>query len=193
MDFQSPEMTDHPESLSPVVDLYSLGKIFAYLLTGNRHDSLDGLPPTLQNLLRSLLARSPGDRPRSALEVARVLKPFAACDDLVSYSVPASYLPEHLAIECGRALSGLVPGPGDRAQPLGLTNDETFPWARLADSTLVDSGLPSPQPFELPPEEPKPPPTGLASLSGFAVLGLAVTIMVTTVLVAAAILRQFGH
>jgi serine/threonine-protein kinase len=85
-DFLAPELVSHPRTLDPRSDLYSLGCLFCYLLTGKVPASAgeasfsgcrEAVPPVLQAIILKLLNRRPEDRFATAGELASALVPFS--------------------------------------------------------------------------------------------------------------------
>jgi serine/threonine-protein kinase len=210
-DYRSPECRAGAPPTS-AADLYSLGSILAYLLTGRtpwqaeppgrnrkqrRANPADpdlqrpDIPPEIANLTRTLLAWDPGDRPGSAGDVAVVLGRYAMVDDSLGGIDVGPRLPVGSAVEYGSALSGLVPHPTERVPDWSFPTGDTAPRAGLADSTLDEPGGTAIEGFDWPPAAAVPPTAGTSPLSGFVLFGLAATITVTTLLVAATILNQF--
>ncbi len=97
--FMAPEMV-HGETVDGRADLYSLGCVAYYLLTGHlvfqgetaiqtvvlhlqqapvppSERTGNPIPPALERLVLACLAKSPSDRPQSAAELASGLAPFA--------------------------------------------------------------------------------------------------------------------
>lgn len=110
-DYTSPELTNHPEHADKPADLYSLGAIGYFLLTGQppfpggtvdekakRHlweepARLElvrpDTPPALAALLHQMLAKNPVHRPGSAAEVvARLENVLATFGDSISFDLP---------------------------------------------------------------------------------------------------------
>lgn len=115
LDYMAPEQVDCPEGVDYRADLYSMGATLFRLLCGNAplavapnmsplaklrmlatHDvpSLSKLrgdaPEPLTQLVRSMLARSPHDRPASAAHAAELLKPLCAGADLRALAIRSS-------------------------------------------------------------------------------------------------------
>lgn len=144
LDYRAPELFNPLGRPTPASDLYSLGCLLTYLLTGRppfptgsavdrarQHLAAEppGLeyarpdaPPALVGLVRGLLAKDPAARPSSADAVA-VLERVTDTEDTISdvelYSPTAEGF-----------LSGL------HAQP----TDDTFPWAEIGHPTIDDAG-----------------------------------------------------
>ena len=76
-DYMSPEQFSHPESVTHLSDLYSLGVIMYEMFTGvlppgneeKLKTSLENLPPYLAKLIEQCLKTSPAERPASADEI----------------------------------------------------------------------------------------------------------------------------
>ena len=108
-DFMAPEQAQDSRQVDARTDLYCLGCTLYFLLTGRppfaepQHDTRmkkvmahvreqptpvqsvrSDLPSSLIDLLARMLAKSPGDRPRLAAEVAEMLIPLAVGNDLPS-------------------------------------------------------------------------------------------------------------
>lgn len=119
LDYMAPEQAECPETVDYRADLYSLGATLFRFLCGRPPLSATpdlsplaklrllanhspphvatlrpDLPPELGDLINSLLASDPVDRPASASHVAQLLQPFCDDYDLVSLSqTPISELP----------------------------------------------------------------------------------------------------
>jgi len=119
-DYMAPEAID-PLAVDPRSDLYSLGCILYEMIVGrppfdgatpfavveaHRSQPIPELPPgRLQGLVRSLLAKSPADRPQSAAFIEEALQASAAL-------VPAgeqSLAPPGQCPHCGEAMVADVP------------------------------------------------------------------------------------
>jgi serine/threonine protein kinase len=149
-DYLSPELSD--PSATPTVrsDLYSLGAVLYFLLTGRiplppaaegearRDHGSDpvpveslrpDLPHALIGLVRQLLARDPAARPESAAEVAARLDPFGEASGSVLWT------------ECYRPGSGPVPAPETR-EMLVLTPEPCGALTETAVQPTVVMGAP---------------------------------------------------
>jgi len=132
--FRAPEQRGPVGRPSVAADLYSLGAVLFYLLTGQppagRSPSARAARPTLPDavevLLRELLSANPTRRPLSAAEVAGRLEAFAECDDAgpgVQFELPPLDLTD---APSGGFLSG-------------LHADDTSPWYGIEAAATLDS------------------------------------------------------
>ncbi|VTT97758.1 serine threonine protein kinase : Serine/threonine protein kinase OS=Rhodopirellula europaea 6C GN=RE6C_01857 PE=3 SV=1: Pkinase [Gemmataceae bacterium] len=110
-DYTAPEQTNHPQHADKAADLYSLGAVGYFLLTGQppfpggtvdekarRHlweepARLElvrpDTPPALAALLHQMLAKNPAHRPGSAAEVvARIENILSSFGDSISFDLP---------------------------------------------------------------------------------------------------------
>jgi len=98
--YVAPELVTDPDSTGPATDLYALGAVGYFLLTGRRvfegktavevciqHVTQTPVPPSeialhvspaLEELILRCLAKRPGDRPQSATALARLLRALPA-------------------------------------------------------------------------------------------------------------------
>jgi len=137
-DYVAPEQTNHPQLAGKAADIYSLGAVGYFLLTGHppfpdgtieekakRHlweepARLELIrpdtPPALAILIHQMLAKHPAHRPGSAAEVvARVESLLASFGDSISFDLPASNSgPYSFA---GGQLSGMMQQPGSGHYP----------------------------------------------------------------------------
>ncbi|MBA4187295.1 MAG: hypothetical protein C0467_04670 [Planctomycetaceae bacterium] len=134
-DYVAPEQTNHPQLADKAADLYSLGAVVYFLLTGQppfpggtaeekakRHlweepARLELIrpdtPPALAMLVHQMLAKHPAHRPGSAAEVvARIESLLSSFGDAISFDLPASNGGSYSF--AGGHLSGMMqqPGPG---------------------------------------------------------------------------------
>ena len=151
IDYRAPEQFSPLAKPTPTADVYSLGCLLTYLLTGRppfpagsppdkarqhqtagpagvelaRHD----VPPELAALVRALLAKDPAARP-SAADVAAALGPWSGPDDVTTHV--------EICPVTGPAADGSLSGP--LTHPAARPEDETFPWAGfggpLAEETV---------------------------------------------------------
>jgi serine/threonine-protein kinase len=172
--FTAPEQVSSPTiPADSRADLYSLGCVFYFLLTGRppgEHPVPIGqirpdVSPEVAGILHRLLAKPPAARLASAAELLIALD--AACvpvappvDDAVNFDMPAySAPPGHdSGFLTGRAAqpSGLLPRPGSGTFP--VPEGAPSPWAQLTDEIaeetqqlgLDDTPLPPPQKLKPP-------------------------------------------
>lgn len=107
--YMAPEQAEDAHNASAAADLYSLGCTLCQMVTerppftvktamqaliAHREkpppDLSSHLPPALNSLYLSLVAKAPEDRPASAQEVVRVLEQILASEDISLASVPSS-------------------------------------------------------------------------------------------------------
>ncbi|MCB9594367.1 MAG: serine/threonine protein kinase [Sandaracinaceae bacterium] len=104
--YMAPEAITHPDELDARADLYALGAVAYYLLTGQTvfegqtiveicsahlHAAPEPpsarlgapIPPTLEELVLRCLEKSPDDRPQSAVELGELLE---ACEDVPAWT-----------------------------------------------------------------------------------------------------------
>ncbi|WP_430452223.1 protein kinase domain-containing protein [Rhodopirellula europaea] len=153
LDYMAPEQAERPETVDYRVDLYSLGATLFRFLCGRpplsstpnlsplaklrllanhsppRADTLrPGLPKELADLIETLLASDPVDRPASASHVAELLQPFCDDHDLVALSrVPISELARSGVTQVGPLLDPQEPSVPPR---------HPFQWRWLAAAAL---------------------------------------------------------
>ena len=151
MDYLAPEQARHATEVGPSADLYGLGCMLYYALTGalpfpaegtkqkvrrHRHDPPPGVanvPPEIANLVQSLMAKSPEDRPASAAHVRDILLPWAT----------AAKLPGSVDAVAAADAPGLDAGlweatPGEELPFAEEFADEPNPFARLDDDSDSD-------------------------------------------------------
>lgn len=95
-EFTAPELVSDPTCADPRADLYGLGCVFVYLLTGKppSGDSSPRLPadvpPVVKAILLKLLNRQPEERFAKAGELASALVPFSKPVTMPTVSAPAA-------------------------------------------------------------------------------------------------------
>jgi eukaryotic-like serine/threonine-protein kinase len=179
LDFSAPELYRLGQPRTPASDLYSLGCLLHFLLTGapvfesvsdeDRRQSHErqsvrsvralrpNIPPGLEDLLRKLLAKDPVARFATAEEVASRLQAFTETNDTASgvdFNLPVE--PLHSPSQhSGGYLSGLQAAPlSERyAQVLVATIDDTSPWSEIHSQETL-SNFASPEASQAP--EPLP-------------------------------------
>lgn len=206
-DYVAPEQAYNPRTADHRADLYALGCVFYFLLTGKppfpggvaadkvrRHQleqpvrvdrARPEVPPPVVEIVHRLLAKDPNARFQSAAAVAARLDGLAAAavvaeDDgaVVSFDLPA-VLPGQHSLASG-FLTGMHSSPGG----------ETSPWAQLADETAAGTHHPGVTPLTNhnsprlpPPEGPRPGGTSWATLvavcAGVLVVGLTLVLILT--------------
>lgn len=133
--FAAPELSTR--SADHRSDLYSLGRVFYFLLTGRSGGEAIPLaqlrpdvPPAVAAIVHRLLAPNPNDRLASATELLEHLG--AACvpmaipfEGAVNFDLPVAPAYD------GGYLTGQVPQPGARAAT------DTSPWAEITSATEV--------------------------------------------------------
>lgn len=95
--YTAPELAANPTP-TPAADLYALGGVFHFLLTGSPPNPTapiarlrPDLPPPLAAVLAALLHPDPARRPASAADVGGAMAAFAADESaLIDFSLPAS-------------------------------------------------------------------------------------------------------
>jgi serine/threonine-protein kinase len=186
-DYIAPEQAVNPHLADQRADLYSLGCVFYFLLTGRppfpqgspeekvqQHQTAapvpvqhlrPDVPPAVAELVARLMAKDPAQRIPTAAAVAARLDALAvgaiAGEELVSFDLPAAQAGQYSFI----------------AGFSGIHAVETSPWSQLTDETqsaaaTFDPGLE---------ETPFAPPTARrrrrdSGLSTFALLGLCATL-----------------
>lgn len=141
MDFIAPEQISDPDGVGPAADIYSLGCSLYFVLTGRvpfqggtakekrrRHVSetpapihryAPDVPPSLCRLVEEMMAKSPADRPGSALAVIERLRPWLPATNAL--------IPLPLAVH----------QPRRPDEPVGQSSQETL---RAVESTDTASG-----------------------------------------------------
>jgi formylglycine-generating enzyme required for sulfatase activity/serine/threonine protein kinase len=180
-DFLAPEQARDPMSVDIRADIYSLGGTLYYILTGRvpyengsatekllRHctDPPPNLlnfrkdaPPQLQQLIHWCMAKKPGDRPQTPLQLAVSLQPF-----------------------CPQPAVGLALAPG--AQPVPAYPRANYPPGHPQPPVYAPPGaqipLPDPNPssqvFKLPPQTTDDDPIRKRSGGGFPVGALLISL-----------------
>jgi serine/threonine protein kinase len=169
-DYRAPELLDPAAVPTPKADLYALGGVLYFLLTGRtpfpavaaadkaRHHAesepvrvealRSEVPAAVAALVHELLAKNPADRPESAADVAARLDPFGESAGAVSWG--EIYIPGSGRIVVPAPRDALVSTP----PPSGTLVDsaahptlagtsavaDTSPWAGLEAVTLDAAG-----------------------------------------------------
>lgn len=132
--YRAPELRPGRAPASVAADLYSLGAVLFYLLTGSpppgpspsARESRPTLPPAVEGLLQSLLSPDPSRRPATAAEVADRLEAFSESDEAargIDFDLPRPTFPGQAS---GGYLSGLHP-------------DDTSPWYGIESAATVEN------------------------------------------------------
>lgn len=129
--FAAPEQYRAGAALTTAADVHGLGAVMAFMLTGEaphmgKQGDLvlpEGTPPALVDLLRSMTALAPHDRP-TLDQVAELLGP----------GVPAPALPVGVA-ECAATPAQ------DTAVPVAVEGTDSRPWLALVAAGLVVAGV----------------------------------------------------
>lgn len=180
-DYRAPEL--HRPGARPTVesDLYSLGCVFYFLLTGSppvrghtreekAHQHLTAtpvplemlrpdVPPRLVELVQAMMAKAPADRPSTATVLER-LQPFAEADEAISrvdFTLTEGVISASFA---SGYLSGLIAIP---PSPQTLELDDTSPWEGLENGTIDEAAEVTSNV-----RRPKPPPSVRGRLLGVA-------------------------
>lgn len=220
-DYAAPELAISPAQPDARTDLYGLGAVLYFLLTGRppfpggtAEDKLRRLareepapveslrpevPPALAQLVRHLLAKRPEERPTSAAEVARRLEPFTATfADVVPYDLPAYVAGPYSFV--GSPLSSRMTNPLAQTLPHPAAVHPAAPHpVGVALTSAVET-----QPWsaltaetnDLPVVVRVPTPRRVRSFAGFS-LGLTLAVVVGVVLlgsvVTAALMQTLGR
>ena len=157
-DYRAPELYRPGGTPTVASDLYSLGCVFYFLLTGmppvrgrtraeKAHQHLAAtpipleslrpdVPPRLVELLRAMMAKTPTDRPVSAAEVVERLDPFAESDETIArvdFNLTEGVVSASMASGYLSGLNAIPPS----ARMLEL--DDTSPWAGLENGTIEEA------------------------------------------------------
>ncbi|WP_456294133.1 serine/threonine-protein kinase [Streptomyces lydicus] len=166
--YMSPEQAVGGE-LGPATDVFSLGQVVAYAVTGNPaygdgpshavlyrivHEDPDlrAVPQALHPLLQRCLAKNPDERPTPAeiVDICRAASPGN------SLRRSGEWLPGSIATDITRHQPALAP-------PVGVRSPTApSPWTSAHHVPTVSSVLPAPAPAprQGPPSYPWPPPPG---------------------------------
>lgn len=208
-DYVAPELAIPPAQPDARTDLYGLGAVLYYLLTGRplfpggtAENKLRRLaceepapvellrpevPTALAQLVRQLLAKRPDERPANAAEVARRLEPFTATfAEVVPYDLPAYVAGPYSFV--GSPLSARVTGPGGEMLPHATAIDPaaTYPAVPALTPTVETqpwSALTA-ETHDLPVVVRVPTPRRVRTASGFS-LGLTLAVVAGVVLLGA--------
>jgi serine/threonine-protein kinase len=157
-DYVAPEQAHHPALADHRADLYSLGAVLYFLLTGRppfaggtleekvrRHlweepPRLElvrpDVPPALAVLIRQLLAKNPAHRPGAAAEVAdRLAAIGAGFGDAVCLDLPAHAAPYPQAVGPLSAVHAVSSPHAVAPTPLPA---ETSPWEQMAGAASAE-------------------------------------------------------
>lgn len=181
-DYVAPEQTNHPELADKAADLYSLGAVGYFLLTG--HPPFPGgtaeekarrhlweeparlelirpdTPPALAILIHQMLAKHPAHRPGSAAEVvARIESLLSSFGDAISFDLPAAAQSGPYSFAGGQ-LSGMLAGPGSSGH-YPAPSSGVYPGAGSGHYPVPGSGqyaVPGSGNFAVPAPRPEPTP-----------------------------------
>jgi serine/threonine-protein kinase len=151
VDYVAPEQAHHPALADRRADLYSLGAVLYFVLTGRppfaggtveeklrRHlweeparlePARPDVPPALAALVHQMLAKNPAYRPGSAAEVADRLTAIGHLfGDEVRLDLPAHTAPYPLAAGPLSAVHAVAPTP----------TPETSPWEQVTAAETVE-------------------------------------------------------
>jgi serine/threonine-protein kinase len=150
-EFRAPERLDDPHRANTASDLYALGGVFHFLLTGHPpFPAADGklqpvrylrpdVPAAVESLLTTLLAKAPEDRPKSAEEVAVTLERFATSRDSAGVIDFAALVPTSGPVSGMAELTGLLRPDADPQNPW---EEITAPAAGTAPTVDVSDHTP---------------------------------------------------
>lgn len=213
-DYVAPEQAADPEKADHRADLYGLGCVFYFLLTGQppfaslsrtetlrRHRSeapvriervRPDVPPAVAAIVHRLLAKDPAARFGSAAELAAHLEHLAAAvggpaeaAGAVSFDLPRPA--GATGSFTGGYLTGMSPPPVA----------DTSPWAQLTDEALA-VGTPTldgnrePTPVAPPRTVRGRPPAPAGGVSVLAVMGLCAAILIGCIAAIGAVIRVMG-
>jgi serine/threonine-protein kinase len=203
-EFAAPELVGAPAAPADArSDLYSLGRVFYFLLTGRaaREGVLPvvqlrpDVPPEVAALVHRLVAKNPGDRFASAADLLLHLNgagvPMALPVEHVDFNL---FVPPVYPAHDSGYLTGRAPRPSDNPPSDGFAVPvaERSPWAQLTDETAEDTLRV--QPDDTPPPLPhktKPPGHG-ESVPLWVTAALHVGIVLMSLLGIGVVVRLLG-
>ncbi|MFE0422830.1 PQQ-binding-like beta-propeller repeat protein [Streptomyces sp. NPDC058953] len=139
--FMAPEQFQRPREVGPAADVFAMGSVLAYALTGRGpfdsdspyivayqvvHDEPDltGVPPGLVPLILRCLAKDPAERPSpyELMVALRQASPSASYDTQAYVPVPRTPDPRENVPGMSSLPPSVVPGPEDRAEDISGTS-----------------------------------------------------------------------
>lgn len=215
VDFRAPETFEETGLLTEASDVYSLGCVLVYVLTGqgpfpglslqnkiqahqhaappNLHVRMKEVPPAVANLLLRMLAKAADRRP-SAAEVAAVLLPYADSND------PTARIDFNLVTTGSQQISlntGFLTGLNDTQASLSITDThppvqpsaDPSPWSDLSQATQDGLDPQAPVTIRVRSEPAPQPASSLSSL----VIAVAITICIATFIGILLAIRHFAR
>ncbi|MGZ0172967.1 MAG: serine/threonine protein kinase, partial [Planctomycetales bacterium] len=150
--FMAPEQRSRPDAVTPAADLFSLGCVWYYLLTGRsltreplthqitrRRECLKSIPRSCRALMTRLLGNEPDQRPGCATEVVETLKPMRRKARLVElFREPPAHSPllSGYAIAAGAGAGVLLTAIGFSAWPQQDTEPAVSPYHEQAPTVI---------------------------------------------------------
>jgi len=151
--FMAPEQRSRPDAVTPAADLFSLGCVWHYLLTGRSlsrqplthqvtrlEECLKSIPRSCRPLMARLLSNEPDRRPSCAMEVVETLKPMRRKARLAElFREPPAHSPERsrYIFAAGVAVLTVVLGViGFFSQATGEAAPTVSPYHELASNVI---------------------------------------------------------